>query len=184
MRRFQLYIYIPRGLARHSCTCEDAFAVFLGSQMVSCLDASCISSHPKGNRRAAGAFRADGTTVYIHISAHWRSPRRSGPQKVMGDHKQLLLLQIIVRNPGIYLHEIQERLYERLGETVSSSTLCRTLQSMGCMRQVIHHVAMQRDDELRARFMARITMYEPSMFLGWTRVALMDAIASGSTATV
>ena len=103
-------------------------------------------------------------STFQHTGEVQPKPRRSEPQKLMGDHEQLLLLQIIVRNPGTYLHEMQERLYERLGVTVSSSTLCRTLRSMGCTRQVIRHVAMQRDDELRARFMARIAMYEPSMF--------------------
>ena len=84
-------------------------------------------------------------STFQHTGKVQPKPRRSGPQKLMGEYEQLLLLQIIIRNPGNYLHEMQERLYERLGVTVSSSTLCRTLRSMGCTRQVIHNVAMQRD---------------------------------------
>ena len=38
---------------------------------------------------------------------------------------------------------------------------------MGCSRQVIRHIAIQRSDATRAKFMAEISMYEPSMFV-WT----------------
>ena len=76
----------------------------------------------------------------------------------MGDYEQLLLLQLIVRNPGIYLHEIPKALEERLGVVVSESTLCRTLKLMGCTRQVIRQIALQRDKESRARFMGNIAL--------------------------
>ena len=92
-------------------------------------------------------------------------PRKNGPSRLLGDHEQLLIFQLIIREPGIYLHEIQERLHERLGARVSLSTLSRTLKFMGCTRQVIRHIAIQRDDELRAKFMANISMYDPSMFV-------------------
>ena len=92
-------------------------------------------------------------------------PRRSGPLRLKGDFEQLLLLQLIVRNPGIYLHEIQKALEERLGVVVSESTLCRTLKLMECTRQVIRQIALQRDEESRARFMGNIALYDPSMFI-------------------
>ena len=113
------------------CTYEDNFAIFLGSQMASCVDAYCISSHP---REISELLKRSEQMVQWYISTFQHTPtevqpkpRRSGPEKLMGDHEQLLFLQIIVRNLGIYLHEMQERLYERLGVAVNSSTLCRTL---------------------------------------------------------
>ena len=36
---------------------------------------------------------------------------------------------------------------------------------MGCSRQVIQHIAIQRSDELRAKFMADLSIYEPSMLV-------------------
>ena len=36
---------------------------------------------------------------------------------------------------------------------------------MGCTRQVLQHVALQRSDELRARFMAQASVYDPSMLV-------------------
>ena len=81
---------------------------------------------------------------------------RHGPPKLMGDHEQLL---------GIYLHEIQAKLTATLGVTISPATICRTLKFMGCTRQVLQHIALQRDEEQRARFMAEVSVYDPSMLL-------------------
>lgn len=90
-----------------------------------------------------------------------------GPPKLLGDFEQLTILRLIIQYPGIYLNELQEKVMECFGVRVSVSTICRTLRFMGCSRQVIRHVAMQRSDSLRAKFMAKICMYDPSMFV-WT----------------
>ena len=43
--------------------------------------------------------------------------------------------------------------------------ICRTLRYMGCTRQAMHHVALQQSEVCRGRFMAEISMYDPSMLL-------------------
>ena len=48
---------------------------------------------------------------------------------------------------------------------MSEVTICRTLKSMGCTRQVIRQVAIQRSDIMRAKFMAEISVYDPSMLI-------------------
>ena len=93
------------------------------------------------------------------------SPRRNGPTRLLEDHEQLLLLQFILDRPGIYLYEIKKKLQGALGVSVSKSSICRTLKFMGCSRQVIHHVAIQRSDAMRAKFMAEVSTYDPSMFV-------------------
>ncbi len=42
-------------------------------------------------------------------------PRRHGPQRLLGEHEQLILLRLILNNPGIYLNEIRDKQYERVG---------------------------------------------------------------------
>ena len=91
--------------------------------------------------------------------------QRHGPPKLLGDFEQLVLLRLIFENPGIYLHEIQAKLLAKFGVTVSIATICRTLKFMGCTRQVIKHIAVQRSEELRAKFMAEISVYDPSMLV-------------------
>jgi len=91
--------------------------------------------------------------------------RRNGPCRLLGQYEQLILLRMIMENPGIYLSEIQEELCDKFGVEVSAPTICRTLRFMGCTRQRIQRIALQRSDECRARFMAEISMYDPSMLV-------------------
>ena len=90
---------------------------------------------------------------------------RNGPEKLLGDFEQLALLRLILKHPGIYLQELQDELFELFGVIISVSTICRTLGSMGCTRQAMHHIALQRSDSERAKLMAEISVYDPSMFV-------------------
>ncbi len=92
---------------------------------------------------------------------------RSGPPKLLGDFEQLVLLRIILESTGIYLHEIQTKLLAIFGVDVSIATICRTLKFMGCTRQVIQHIDVHRNDALRAKFMAEVSIYDPEMLV-WT----------------
>lgn len=89
-----------------------------------------------------------------------------GPSTILGDFECMIILRMISEHPSIYLHEIGAKLLEIFGTTVSSSTIWRTLHSkMGCSRQVIQYVALQRSDTARAQFMAEISVYDPSMLI-------------------
>ena len=110
-------------------------------------------------------------SVRCYISLYYRTgdvepiSQRHGPQKLLGDFGQLNLLHIILSNPGIYLSEIKEQLTHLIGVEISVSTICRTLKFMGCSRQAMCCVALQWSDQLRARFMAQISVYDPAMFI-------------------
>lgn len=91
--------------------------------------------------------------------------RRNGPHRLLGQHEQIVLLRLILESPGIFLYEVQRELYDQYGLDVSTSTICRTLRFMGCSRQRIQRIALQRSDECRARFMAEISMYDPEMLV-------------------
>lgn len=73
-------------------------------------------------------------------------PHKNGPQKLLGDHEQLLILRLIISNPGIYNHEMKDEVYTCLGVVVSVASICRTLKFMGCARQVIRNVVIQQDE--------------------------------------
>lgn len=117
----------------------------------------------------ADLFSVSKCTVrrYIHLfyqtgDVQLSDGGKHGPQKLLGDHEQLILLRMILTRPGIYLHELQTSLHEKFGVAISLPTICRTLQYMGCTRQTMHHVAIQRSDELRA---AEISVYDPTMLV-------------------
>ena len=52
--------------------------------------------------------------------------RRNGAQRLLGDLEQLCLLQIVLRNRGIYLHEVQLQLQEAYGVKIHVSTIIYT----------------------------------------------------------
>jgi len=62
--------------------------------------------------------------------------RTNGPQRLLGEFEQLLLLRFILTDPGMYLYELQDKLHQALGVIASLSTICRTMKFMGCTRQV------------------------------------------------
>ena len=62
---------------------------------------------------------------------------------------ELHVLHSVLMNPGIYLREIQEDLYETTGVDVSPSAICRFLHRVGFTRQKLKMVAKQRDEDLR-----------------------------------
>ena len=79
--------------------------------------------------------------------------------------ESIVLLRLILDNPGIYLHELQSIFVSKFGIVISLTTVCRTLRGMGCTCQAMHHVALQRSDVLRARFMSEISVFDPSMLV-------------------
>lgn len=83
----------------------------------------------------------------------------------LGDFEQIVLLQLILESPGIYLHWVQGELLRMFGVPVSLATICKTLRLTGCTRQCMHHIALQQSDTLRAQFMAMISIYDPSMLV-------------------
>lgn len=92
-------------------------------------------------------------------------PRRNGPNRLLGDFEQVILLRLIAETPGIYLHELRDELFQMFGVHVSASTICRTLRFMGCTRQAIRQIALQQSEVLRAQFMAMVSMYDPRMLI-------------------
>ena len=84
--------------------------------------------------------------------------QRHGATTLLGNFEELVLFRLITDFPGIYLHELQAKFVDRFGVDVSAATICRTLKKMGCTRQVIQHIALQQSDDLRARFMAEVSV--------------------------
>ena len=79
--------------------------------------------------------------------------------------EKLFLLRIVLTHPGIFLFKIKDMLQEHFGVLVSEITILRALKSMGCTRQVIRQIPIQRSEMMRAKFMAEISVYDPSMLV-------------------
>ena len=110
-------------------------------------------------------------TVRRYLRRFWQTgemqpqAHRNGPAGIFGDYEKLILLRIVLAHPGIFLFEIKDMLQEHFGVLVSEITILRALKSMGCTRQVIRQIPIQRSEMMRAKFMAEISVYDPSMLV-------------------
>ena len=107
--------------------------------------------------RYCGQFMATGTLQPRH--------HRSGPCPKLSEQDQLILIDLVLTRPGIYLYELQRELVASTGTFADCSTICRFFKKIGVTRQKFRHIALQRSEENRGKFLAEMSMYEPSMFL-------------------
>ena len=72
---------------------------------------------------------------------------------------KLVILELAIEKPGIYLREIQASLLVETGTDVDISTICRYLHFSGFTRQKLKVIAKQRSDALRAEYLADMEVY-------------------------
>lgn len=78
---------------------------------------------------------------------------------------QLLIMNIVIERPGIYLREIKEELEDFLMLDISVSTICKFLRKNGFSRQRLHVVATQQDTFLREKYILDVSVYSSDMFV-------------------
>ncbi len=77
----------------------------------------------------------------------------------------MLILNVVLSKPGVYLKEIQEELSIQLMVDIDTATICRFLHKNGFTRQKLRIVALQRDAVLRQKYAQDISLYKPEMFI-------------------
>ena len=103
--------------------------------------------------------------LYQHTGDVEPSKQKHGPDKVLNEIEMLIVIELLSNQPSIYLDEVQEELYNRIGTRVHNSTICRTMQHLGFSRKRLQRVALQCSDELRGQFMAEISQFDPMTFV-------------------
>ena len=78
---------------------------------------------------------------------------------------QLLILQLCLIRPGIYLREIQSELSSVLEIETSESTICKFLHKSGFTYQRLKVTALQQDAYLRQQFIDDVMVYSPEMLV-------------------
>lgn len=91
--------------------------------------------------------------------------QKHGPDRLLDDFEQLTVLQSFLNKPGIYLKEVQEKLYDATGKWASCATICCTVKRIGLTRQKMKQVAIGRSDVLRGQYMADIDVFDPNMLV-------------------
>ena len=78
---------------------------------------------------------------------------------------QVLIFQLVITKPGIYLEEIQDEIENVLMMSIAKSTICRFLYSSGFSRQKLQLAASQQDVLRRQQYVSDLSVYSSEMFV-------------------
>ena len=84
--------------------------------------------------------------------------------KKLSIHEELAIIEATLDNPGAYLQELQQLILQSIGTNVSTSTIC-SFKQQGFSRRKLTFRAQQQSEELRQKFMAEASVYEPQMLV-------------------
>ena len=73
---------------------------------------------------------------------------------------QYYIMDLVITNPGIYLHEIQAKVTENYLVNVNCSTICRFLHKSGFSHQKMQIVANQRNELQRLGHCLDVSLYK------------------------
>lgn len=73
--------------------------------------------------------------------------------------EELFVINLVLDKPYIYLQEVCDEVSAETGVSVSVPTVCRLLKRHGLTRKKIRQIALQRNIQFRAEFMAEILQY-------------------------
>ena len=122
--------------------------------------AECINVDPSTVSRVLQLFDSTGTVKKLDY------PENFGTKKLANIEK-LLILQLVIEKPGIYLDEIADKVKIESGTEVSRATICRFLQKSGFTRQKMVIEAQQRCEFLRTKYLIEMSIYtgHPEFFI-------------------
>lgn len=78
---------------------------------------------------------------------------------------QHFILYLVLDRPGIYLREIVSEVNAVLGLEITESAVCKFLHKAGFTHHKLATYALQRDDSLRAQFVADVSLYQRETLL-------------------
>ena len=76
-----------------------------------------------------------------------------------------MILENILERPATYLHEIVSDMKQVTGTEVDEATVCRFLKKNNFSRKTLQHTALQRNAELRAKFLSDCSVYTPEQLV-------------------
>ena len=83
---------------------------------------------------------------------------KTGPGELLTELEQLSILRYLIYSPTLHLLEVQEKLFEETGTSVSTSTICPTIKKQGCTRKKAQCIALQQSEVGRAKYMAEVCL--------------------------
>ncbi len=85
-------------------------------------------------------------------------------QKKLTPTAELVIMTLVIQQPGILLRELQAELSD-YGVNIGLSTICHFLHKSGFSHQKMVLIAKQRDEYLRTVFTVDVSLYKPEMLV-------------------
>ena len=83
----------------------------------------------------------------------------------MTDEIKYFIIHVVLDNPGIMLHEIQNEILTTFNTRIAESTICQILHKLQFSRKKMCIVATQQDEMLCALFVSEVSFYKANMFV-------------------
>ena len=85
--------------------------------------------------------------------------------KQLNSTDELVLMEAIVKQPSLYLYELQNILLQTTGATICITAIHNFLTYQGFSHNKLSHRALQQSGQLRETFLSEISVYEPHMLV-------------------
>ena len=122
----------------------------------------CLNVDKSTVSRTVALFNETGT-----VSKRQYPESHSASRRKLTDVDKLLIIELCIDKPGIYLSELHQALLEEHGTDVSVSTICKYLHEAGFTRQKMVITAKQRSETLRLQYLTDMSVYKdrPGLFI-------------------
>ena len=119
--------------------------------------AANLNVDPSTVQRTVRKFEENGTV----------EARKHEGEKALTVYDELLIIQSVLGNPSIYLHELQRRVEETTSTctSITESAFCRFLHRQKFSHKKLTKIASQRSEELREKFLIDCSAYKPEMLV-------------------
>ena len=81
--------------------------------------------------------------------------------KKLSSQDELAIIEAVLDNPPMYLHELQNVVFQTSGTEISVSAICKFLRKQGFSHKRLTYRALQRSEELRSEYLSEMSLYEP-----------------------
>ena len=113
-----------------------------------------LNVDPTTVSRTVRLFEETGTVCSIH-------GYHENTWKKLSSQDELAIIEAVLDNPSIYLHEMQHLVSQTSGTEISASAICKFLRKHQFSGKKLSYRAFQRSEELRLQYMLELSVYEP-----------------------
>ena len=74
---------------------------------------------------------------------------------------EFAIMEAVLDNPSMYLHEMPHQVFQTTGTEISASAICKFLHKDKFSEKRLSYRALQRSEELREQYVSEMSLYEP-----------------------